>query len=116
MANRLFQKNLSARHFLSGLRPMRHRNRKTADVGMDISFGRVVFRVYTGLMVDRDNMESSGSGGGRTLREIIRRKHEIVFFSHCNCATICKIKNEQKDPESIFYRSKNITIHIYEVT
>ena len=38
----------------------RHRNRKTADVGMDISFGRVVFRVYTGLMVDRDNMESSG--------------------------------------------------------
>ena len=60
MANRLFQKNLSARHFLSGLRPMRHRNRKTADVGMDISFGRVVFRVYTGLMVDRDNMESSG--------------------------------------------------------
>ncbi len=26
-----------------GLRPMRHRNRKTADVGMDISFGRVVF-------------------------------------------------------------------------
>ena len=58
----------------------------------------------------------SGSSGGRTLREFIRRKHEIVFFSHCNCATICKIKNEQKDPESIFYRSKNITIHIYEVT
>ena len=43
-------------------------------------------------------------------------EHEIVFFSHCNCATICKIKNEQKDPESVFYRSKNITIHIYEVT
>ena len=58
----------------------------------------------------------SGSSGGRTLREFIRRKHEIVFFSHCNCATICKIKNEQKDPASIFYRSKNITIHIYEVT
>lgn len=34
------------------------------------------------------------------------KKTRNSLFSHCNCATICKIKNEQKDPESIFYRSK----------
>lgn len=49
-------------------------NRKTADVGMDISFGRVVFRVYTGLMVDRDNMESSGL-----------KKNFVLWYMRGNC-------------------------------